>query len=210
MTYTKYCGRVLANIRARARKTGKEDSMIKSDVSFESATGKLTGENVSKVVRKLSDIKNIFKDKNAIENMDLAQIVYQVEMHSAVEEGKSGGLFFGTSYLHPGKVGDEYFMTKGHFHLNIDTAEYYWCIKGKGALILMSEDGKTEVLEMKEGSLHYIPGKVAHRLCNTGDEILVVGACWPSDAGHDYASIEKSGFSGRLIERDGNPTFVES
>ncbi len=183
--------------------------MINSGVTFNGSTGSLKGENTSKTIRKLDDIKNIFKDKEAIKNMDLSQIAYEVEMHSAVKEGTKGGLFFGTSYLYPGKVGDEYFMTKGHFHSQIDTAEYYWCIKGKGALILMDEDGKCSVQEVKEGSLHYIPGKIAHRLANTGDEILVVGACWPSDAGHDYGSIEKSGFNGRLVDVNSVPTFVE-
>ena len=58
-------------------------------------------------------------------------------------------------------------------------------------------------------SLHYIPGDVAHRLINTSDEILTVLACWNSDAGHDYASIEEEGFSVRYFKIDGKPTPVE-
>jgi glucose-6-phosphate isomerase len=33
-------------------------------------------------------------------------------------------------------------------------------------------------------------------------------ACWPSDAGYDYSTIEKSGFSSRLLKRDEGPTLV--
>jgi hypothetical protein len=37
------------------------------------------------------------------------------------------------------------------------------------------------------------------RLVNIGDSQLAVGACWPSDAGHDYASIDRAGFSVRVL-----------
>jgi len=99
-------------------------------------------------------------------------------------------------------------MTRGHFHAFRDTAEYYWCVRGEGVLILM--DGESSVWSeiMSPGSLHYIPGKVAHRVANTGNEELVFNACWPSEAGHDYDSIRNRGFLGRLLERGGNPELV--
>ena len=50
---------------------------------------------------------------------------------------------------------------------------------------------------MKPGSVHYIPGNVAHRVANTGNEPLIFLASWPSDAGHDYARIRETGFSKR-------------
>ena len=79
-----------------------------------------------------------------------------------------------------------------------------------GALILMDEAGKTWFEAMRPGSLHYIPGFVAHRLANTGDVPLRVGACWPSDAGHDYASIASAGFTARLMCVHGVPTLVDA
>ena len=87
--------------------------------------------------------------------------------------------------------------------------EYYWCIQGTGALILMDESGKCWFEPMQPGSLHYIPGYIAHRLANTGDTPLRVGACWPSDAGHDYASIAEHGFTARLMNVGGVPTLVQ-
>jgi glucose-6-phosphate isomerase len=36
----------------------------------------------------------------------------------------SGDLAFGTSITSPGMVGDEYFMTKGHFHSILSTEEF--------------------------------------------------------------------------------------
>lgn len=181
--------------------------IMKVATIYSTMTGRLKGEDVKETVRKLGDIAGIFEDQNAVKTMDMDMLAYRVESHHPVDEGKSGGLFFGTSYLQAGKVGSEYFMTKGHFHSNRDTAEYYWCISGQGCLLLMDEEGEVTAESMEEGSLHYIPGNIAHRIANTGDSELVVGACWPSDAGHDYGTIAESGFSYRLFDVDGVPTL---
>lgn len=172
-------------------------------------TGYLQGEGVSQSSRCLGDLKGVFEREDARAAMDQQTIVYDVQSHAVVPEGTPGGLFFGTSNVMPGQVGDEYFMTKGHYHARRECAEYYWCIEGTGALILMDESGRCWFEEMKPGSLHYIPGFVAHRLANTGDVPLRVGACWPSDAGHDYAAIAEKGFTSRLKNVGGVPTLVD-
>lgn len=172
-------------------------------------TGRLQGDKVSTSVRTLGDLKGTFAKEAAREAMDQATVVYEVQCHTPVAEGTPGGLLFGTSNVMPGQVGDEYFMTKGHFHAKRECAEYYWCIEGTGALILMDEQGNCWMEEMRPGSLHYIPGHVAHRLANTGDTPLRVGACWPSDAGHDYGAIVASGFTARLKNVDGHPVLVQ-
>lgn len=173
-------------------------------------TGHLEGDGIADSSKLLSQLANVFADEACRAAMDQDTIVYEVQNQQLVKEGEPGGLFFGTSNVMPGKVSQEYFMTKGHYHAKRECAEYYWCIQGKGALILMDEAGNTTMEPMFPGSLHYIPGYVAHRLANTGDEVLRVGACWPSDAGHDYGSIVETGFSARLMDVDGVPTLVPS
>ena len=172
-------------------------------------TGYLQGGGVSQSSRCLGELKNVFANEPARAEMDQQTIVYDVQSHMVVPEVTPGGLFFGTSNVMPGQVDGEYFMTKGHYHARRECAEYYWCIEGKGALILMDEAGRCWFEEMTPGSLHYIPGFVAHRLANTGDVPLRVGACWPSDAGHDYATIAENGFTARLKNVNGVPTLVE-
>ena len=172
-------------------------------------TGYMQGDGVSQSSRSLAYLKNVFENEDARAGMDQQTIVYDVQSHAAVPDGTTGGLFFGTSNVMPGQVGDEYFMTKGHYHARKECAEYYWCIEGTGALILMDESGRCWFEEMSPGSLHYIPGFVAHRLANTGDVPLRVGACWPSDAGHDYATIAEHGFTARLKNVNGVPTLVD-
>ena len=110
--------------------------------------------------------------------------------------------------MYPGKVGDEYMMTKGHYHASIDRAEFYWGLEGEGMLILMDEQRNVWAERVFPGSLHYIPGGVAHRMANVGSSLFSFAACWPSDAGHNYAEIAEKGFSARLIEVNGIPHLI--
>ncbi len=175
----------------------------KSTERYDLQTGRLEGENASFSQKKLFQLEGVFDDETAFRAMDGQQLVYEVSSHAAVKEGTPGGLFFGTSTIHPGKVGNEYFMTKGHFHQKREAAEYYWGISGEGLLLLMDENRSCTAEKVEQGSLHYIGGYLAHRLVNTGNEDMVVGACWPSDAGHDYGSIETAGFSVRVLCENG-------
>ncbi|MCL4417975.1 MAG: cupin domain-containing protein, partial [Actinobacteria bacterium] len=113
---------------------------------------------------------------------------------------EEGQLIFGTSIIYPGKVGSEYFMTKGHYHEKPDTAEIYFCLKGKGYLIMESLEGETSIIFMQSGSIGYVPPRWAHRTANTGDEPLICFYSVPADAGHDYEEIAKSGFKVIAIE----------
>lgn len=171
-------------------------------------TGHLGGEAVRTSQKTLGDLWGIFRDQETARRMDGGTIVYRVEYWLPVEEGTPGGLCWGTTVIEPGIVGDEYFMTHGHFHSIRDRAEFYGTVQGRGALILMDENGKTWMESMQPGSLHYVSGRVAHRIANTGSTPLRVAACWPSDAGHDYDEIRQHGFGARLREINGNATLV--
>lgn len=170
----------------------------------------LLGEEVTKSSRRLSDLKDLFLDLKSFAAMDLDTLLYEVYSYIPVQDdsGVTGALNFGITHIYPGKVGQEYFMTKGHFHAQDDRSEYYWGIEGEGVLILMDRKRNIWGEKMFPGSLHYIPGGVAHRVANTGNKVLSFGACWPSDAGHDYEEIAREGFSGRLMDVDGIPQLI--
>jgi glucose-6-phosphate isomerase len=180
------------------------------EVYFDLKTGKLNSQQTVACKKDLKHLTGVFADEESRLQMDQSLIVYEVESYFPVPDGKKGGLFWGVTTILPGKVGEEYFMTRGHFHAEPDTAEFYWGMLGEGVLIYMDEDGNSWAEKMSPNSLHYIAGCVAHRVANTGNEPLVFGACWPSDAGHDYETINKKGFSARLVEKDGKPVLVKS
>jgi glucose-6-phosphate isomerase len=168
----------------------------------------ITGEGITVGQKRLKDLKGVFADEKARLMLDAETLVYTVQALQPVSEDTPGGLFFGNTTLFPGNVKNEYFMTRGHLHSVIRSAEFYWGIKGEGVLILMDEHRVTRGERVFPGSLHYISGNTAHRLANTGSDPLTIGACWYSDAGHNYAEIERNGFSARLLEVDGIPTLV--
>lgn len=187
----------------------KRGVMISRPSTFvELSTGVLSGQNVVRTERRVGDLVGLYADEQARQQLDQGQVVYRVEMHTCVPESTTGGLLFGTSFLQPGRVGNEYFMTKGHFHAKRECGEYYWGITGEGVLILMDETRRCWAEHVMPGSLHYVPGRVAHRLANTGNATLAVGACWPADAGHDYESIAQRGFSVRLCKLAGVPQLI--
>lgn len=172
------------------------------------ATGAFAGRGIEESVKTLGQLADIFADTAAWDAMDPETEVYRTKFWRPVSDGTLGGLFWGATILQPGRVGDEYFMTHGHFHAIRDRAEYYATIKGDGSLLLMDETGETQSQTMRPGTVHYIPGSVAHRVANTGNEPLIFLACWPSDAGHDYGTIKASGFSKHMVLRNGEPCLV--
>ncbi len=168
----------------------------------------LSGQSVIHKSTRTGDLKDLFQDEGSRLLLPQDDIIYEVDAYLPVNEGTLGGLFFGLTKINPGKVGNEYYMTRGHFHTVSDRGEFYWGIQGQGALILMTRDRQTRYEAMLPGTLHYIPAHTAHRVANTGDVPLSFGACWPSDAGHDYGEIAKKGFSSRLFEVNGKPELV--
>ena len=188
----------------------KHLEIIEPTLYVDYTNGEITGKDVLNPIKKLKDLPNIFEDKNAFSEIDGEEIIYEVQAILPVKEGIEGGLFYGKTIINPGKVGDEYYMTKGHFHEKIDRAEFYWGIEGEGILLLMDEDRNCWAEKMNPGSLHYIDGYIAHRTINTGNTKLIFGACWPSDAGHNYQEIMDNGFSARLKEVDGKPQLIAS
>lgn len=184
----------------------KIEGIVETPYRFEG--DRMGGEGAKFSTRLLRDLKGIFADEKAFDAMDGNMVAYRVASIEPVPQGTEGGLYMGMTYLSPGKVGNEYFMTKGHYHSKRDTAEYYWGVSGEGVLILMDGERHVWAEKMTPGSLHYIPGGVAHRVANVGSETLIFAASWPSDAGHDYATIATDGFAKRLVEVNGKPELV--
>ena len=168
----------------------------------------LIGRSVEKLIRTIGDLKGLFEDQKAFGEQDPGRIAYEVESYFPVPEGTEGGLFFGVTRLQPGMIGNEYLMTKGHSHVVENRAEFYWGIEGEGMMLFMDKDRNMWAEKMAPGSLHYIKGFTAHRVANTGASVLSFGACWPSDAGHNYGLIAKNGFSKRLMKINGEPQLV--
>jgi len=159
---------------------------------------------------KLSEMKEFFVDTRAAEKI-LASgkdpIIYQYYEFAAEES--PGHLTIGLTVLHPGRVGREYFMTRGHFHEK-DSAEFYYGLHGEGILLIQSRTGETDYITLKPGVIAYVPPGWGHRTINTGRRKFVFLFAYPSDAGHDYGIVREKGFAKIVVEEKGKPKIVDN
>lgn len=163
------------------------------------------------ICRRLSAMEGQFADRQAYAAMLNEEDAVVYEVYEIKRPEVPGELLHGISILHSGKVGDEYFMTKGHFHSELETAEIYYTLRGEGLMVMETPDGEWSVEPLRPGSVLYVPPRWAHRSINTSPkENLVMFFVYPGHAGHDYESIEKRGFRKLIVERDARPQIVDN
>ncbi len=163
------------------------------------------------ILRRLSSLKGQCLDEEAYQTM-LAEddrLIYEV--YEIQRPAVAGELMLGISIVHPGKVGREYFMTKGHYHAVLDTAEIYYCLKGEGYMVMQTPEGEASVESLTPGKMLYIPPRWAHRsVCTSRQEDLVTFFAYPGNAGHDYGTIEQLGFRKLVMEGEHGPEVIDN
>ena len=156
------------------------------------------------LVRKASDMRGHYADADALERLIAAgddPLHYEVFEVPVPQE--YGQLMYCISTLQPGLVGEECFMTMGHYHAVAETAEIYLALRGTGYMLMKTADGRCTWEKMSRVRMIYVPPYWAHRSVNTTDEPLVSFCVYPGDAGHNYGDIEKEGFPKRIFRRGG-------
>jgi glucose-6-phosphate isomerase len=163
------------------------------------------------IIRTLSALKGQFLDQ-ATYNQMLAEedrLIYEVyEIKRPEVEGE---MLMGISIVHPGKVGNEFFMTKGHFHSVLETSEIYYCLRGEGFMVMETPEGDTSVEALSPGKVLYVPPRWAHRsVCTSRLEDLVTFFAYPANAGHDYGTIERSGFRKLVVDGENGLEIIDN
>ncbi|WP_278103128.1 glucose-6-phosphate isomerase [Microbacterium proteolyticum] len=176
---------------------------------FDLATG--LADSRPSLRRPLSAMRDMYADAEAVERGIAAGDPLTYEFYDMGVPSLETEVAYGTSITYPGKVGDEFHMTKGHFHERLESAEIYFCLSGRGLMLMESPEGDVQVEEFAPGRAVYVPGRYAHRSINTSpDEPLITFFAFPGDAGHDYGTIETKGFRKIVVERDGAPVLVDN
>jgi glucose-6-phosphate isomerase len=160
--------------------------------------------------RYLTHLRGMVADGAALEEMIKKEDTLVYEFYEMGVPEHPGDLAFGTSICYPGKVGDEYFMTKGHFHTILDTAEVYLCIKGRGLILMENPEGNCSYEILTPGKMVYVPKRYAHRSVNIGYTPFVQFFTFRADAGHDYGTIETKGFRKLVVERSGDFVIIDN
>jgi len=99
------------------------ETKISYDILNGVLQGQVTGIQTSQ--KKIKDTVSMYKNTVGISEDLKNSLNCRVEIFKA--DDIEGGLQFGMSYLYPGTVNHEYFMTKGHFHAKLYRAEFYLC-----------------------------------------------------------------------------------
>jgi glucose-6-phosphate isomerase len=187
--------------------------LLPAGVLIDPKSGAVTP-STGRYTKRLSELRGIYRDEKALDALLATHgdiVTYEVTEYKEQE----ADLFFGTTKMYPGRVGDEFFMTRGHFHKRRDRGEVYYTQSGEGLLLLESRQGETCTVKMKPGSCAFIPPDWAHRSVNTGDVPLVFVWVCNTDAGHDYGEILARGMRSLVVSRDDtvalapNPNFTE-
>lgn len=154
------------------------------------------------IKRNTSVMHGYYQDQAALEKLIAEQgdpLHYETFESEVPEE--YGQMIYGLSKLQPGVVGDECFMTKGHYHTIVETGEVYFCLEGEGYMLMKTQAGQVRAEKMTRGSLVYVPPYWAHRSVNTGEAPMTTLFIYPADAGHNYGDITEEGFPQHIFKR---------
>src|SRR6478672_8615568 len=141
-------------------------------------TGVLNGAN-GHYQKTIQDLAGVYFDQAAFEDLQKTQgsrVAYEV--YEFRPNTNAGDLIFGTSILYPGKVGNEYYMTRGHIHAQGDRPEIYYCQNGRGVMLMENLDGEINAVELNPNDVVYVPPYWIHRSVNVGPTSLVTLFCY--------------------------------
>ncbi|HZL01738.1 MAG TPA: glucose-6-phosphate isomerase family protein [Cellulomonas sp.] len=174
------------------------------------ADGRLLGSG-DRYEKKLKDLAGLYRDTAAFDQ-ELAdradESVYWVE--SSAPETGDGALTIGLSVLEPGRIGEEFAMTRGHIHAQSQHAELYYGISGTGVMLLDTVDGESRAVPISAGVVVHVPGYWIHRSVNVGNDRLVTLFAYATTAGQDYGIIERAGGMSQLVVADGDDWIARS
>lgn len=167
------------------------------------AAGELRGAG-NRYTKTMRDLEGLYEDEAAYRALreELGEaVVYEVTDHKPSAD--AGDMNIGVTRMLPGKVGREYFFTRGHIHANANRPEMYYGESGHGLMLLESPAGEIRTVEIRPRTLCYVPPFWIHRSVNIGIEELVMTFAYPSDSGQDYDIIAKAGGMRSRIVDDG-------
>lgn len=180
-------------------------------LAIEPLSGEMAGRTGTKLSR-VGDLRGLYFDNAAFDRLAAKcgmEVAYEVHEFRP-ERVAPYELVFGTSIVQPGKVGAEFFMTRGHVHVLANRPEIYLCQRGRGVMHMEAPDGTTRPIEMIPGTLVYVPPYWIHRSVNIGPEPFITLFCYPADAGQDYGIIERAQGMRTLIVDDGSGSWSET
>lgn len=166
--------------------------------------GELKGAT-NRYVKRFRDLEGLYEDAGAFAAVVARrgdEVAYEVTDYKP--SANAGDMIIGVTRMEPGKVGNEYYMTRGHIHARPNRPEMYYGESGLGVMLLESPAGEIRTVEIGPRTMCYVPPFWIHRSVNVGQEPLVMTFAYPADSGQDYEIIAKAGGMRSRIIDDGN------
>ena len=144
-----------------------KDLFMPFDLNLDFKTGKINNCNKS-WSKKLSDLKHLFPKDSIDEELEKKDPnIYKVYEHSVPK--RKGHFISLSTIIYPGKIGNVFFMIEGFEHKNVSSAEVLLCLSGNGYVLMQPEFGDIKKINIKKGSICYIPPYWSYRVVNNSD-----------------------------------------
>lgn len=154
--------------------------------------------------RTLDEMRDVLQNPEAI-GPDVIYTVYR----DVPDEGKPEGMRADVTVISPGKLGQEYHKTYGHYHQG-EGVETYKLLSGEGVILIQKPDFNLENIEavrlvkLPPNQLIDIPSGWGHVLVNTGSSELITVNYLSPETENIYSTYEKKhGAAYYIIENDG-------
>lgn len=158
----------------------------------------------NRYVKTYRDLSGLYEDEAAFTRIAAETgdaVAYEVTDYKPSAD--AGDMIIGVTRMEPGKVGREFYMTRGHIHARPNRPEMYYGETGHGVMLLESPAGDIRTVAIGPRTMCYVPPFWIHRSVNVGPDTLVMTFAYPADSGQDYDIIAKAGGMGRRIVDDG-------
>jgi glucose-6-phosphate isomerase len=166
-------------------------------------SGQLKGAT-NRYVKTFRDLEGLYEDEAALAAVIAdkgGEVAYEVTDYKP--SANAGDIIIGVTRMEPGRIGREYYMTRGHIHARPNRPEMYYGESGLGVMLLESPDGQVRTIEIGPRTMCYVPPFWIHRSVNVGTEPLVMTFAYPADSGQDYDIIARAGGMKSRIVDDG-------
>lgn len=167
------------------------------------ASGSLFGAS-NRYVKTYRDLAGLYEDQAAFAQLVAGKgdaVAYEVTDYKP--SANPGDMIIGVTRMEPGRVGREFYMTRGHIHARPNRPEMYYGEAGHGVMLLESPAGDIRTVEIKARTMCYVPPFWIHRSVNVGADELVMTFAYPADSGQDYGIIARAGGMKSRIVDDG-------
>jgi len=175
---------------------------------------------VTPSVRRLDEMREVLYNQTATHPQECYFMYRGVGLPEHKEVVSRRSLRYDVTVIPPGRIGNEYMKTAGHYHpvdpeTGVGFPEVYEVLWGRAHYLLQKRAGRPDVLEdvvvieAGPGDKVVIPPGYGHITINPGDEPLVMCNCVETHFASDYAPIrEMKGGAYFEVEEDGQGVFI--